>query len=403
MLVSFCLNVVSLIILNIPSLNFKVFLDIKGNEKTDYVRVFPKIFKVDKDIYLVLGKYYSGINKGGIIVYKNGEEYFKKEFNASLYYGFDLNKNGVLIAGDEKGRIYAFDIFKKRIIWGYYSGYKVKEIHTKIINNQEYIVPVYETFGSVIFEVFKERRKIFSKEVKSFIGLTLPVIPEFYDNKVFFAEQNKFYSFDLKTKRIKMIIDTKNKMGAFLFVIPAPNLISDIEISDDVILVGTMFGDIFVVKNDKNTIEKISLGASNFITDLIMFDINNDNVKDILGSLKNGIIFAIDGKTHKTLFKFKTTYELYAAPLACDITGDKSVEIIHIDRNGFLYILTNKGKLIEKIKFNELFSNNDYLLAGDIDKDGKLEILLVGSTEGKLYIAETDKTVVPGTIIRGER
>jgi outer membrane protein assembly factor BamB len=121
-------------------------------------------------------------------------------------------------------------------------------------------------------------------------------------------------------------------------------------------------------------------------------DLNGDGMPEIVvGTRGTGTMFALDGQTGETLWQYYAGYEIYRQPAVGDIDGDGNPEIAFNTRNGTFRVLDNAGK---SLWWKDL-SDGDPAVGdpnclycaptlADLDKDGKLEIL-VGSKDLKKF------------------
>ena len=120
-------------------------------------------------------------------------------------------------------------------------------------------------------------------------------------------------------------------------------------------------------------------------------DINGDgNMEIIVGSRETGKLYALapDGSV---MWEYNAGYEIIRVPAIGDLDGDGVPEIVFNARNGTMRVLDNSGSLLWEKDFwagdpnvdpNRLYCSP---ALADINKDGKLEVL-VGSKElAKFY------------------
>ncbi len=92
-------------------------------------------------------------------------------------------------------------------------------------------------------------------------------------------------------------------------------------------------------------------------------------------------------KEEAQIFK-GSTFSVSSTGIAADIMGDEKLEIVWVSEAGDCWILNESGQLVERLVMP--IGAEAPLYIGDIDEDGKLE-MLVASLDGYLYCYETPK------------
>jgi len=142
-------------------------------------------------------------------------------------------------------------------------------------------------------------------------------------------------------------------------------------------------------------IKKINLNAGIVATPLV---IKNKSKFYIVIPLLNGNVITLNPKDFTKIWEYKTKFQdpIVASPVKYDINQDNIDDIILTSRNGYLYIINgvNGKNLVEPVFAKNSIASSPIL--GDVNSDGFLDVIF-GCENGYLYVY-TIKTV-PDKII----
>ncbi|MBF0478612.1 MAG: VCBS repeat-containing protein [Candidatus Omnitrophica bacterium] len=143
------------------------------------------------------------------------------------------------------------------------------------------------------------------------------------------------------------------------------------------------------------------IGMNGVSTSPVIADMDGDGALDIIVATTSGLI-NVWNKDGNLIHKYYGTYMLGTAPAVADLNQDGKNEIVFGDQTlnnsynyvGNIYVYKKDGKLVWKKPIEGGLAHSSPVI-GDLDKDGKLEIVATGS-EGKVYVFKADGSLMPG-------
>jgi subtilisin family serine protease len=143
----------------------------------------------------------------------------------------------------------------------------------------------------------------------------------------------------------------------------------------------------------------VPVGDRSYLT---VADLDGDNVKEILvGSGDEVVVFEPDGSIRpgwpQSVRGSRVYASTQASPIVADVTGDAAPEVIATNRND-LFVWSADGTLLPGFPrpVDAFSALNDWLTAGDIDGDGKDEIVCTGVYSIEAY--RGDGSQLPVTV-----
>lgn len=155
---------------------------------------------------------------------------------------------------------------------------------------------------------------------------------------------------------------------------------------DDSILIFFSAGRVLYALNSKGEILFGFVASSEITSAARIYDLNNDNKKEIIFGCEDGTLYILDGKGNE-ISKFKAQGGIESYPAIADINKDGTKDIVFGSKDNKLYVITPAidGKPLNIVGV--------YLTKGDIvaspsvydlDNDGREEIVF-GSVDGSIY------------------
>jgi len=364
-----------------------------GSPDTVFCQVFPRLYEYDGNIYLLAGVYYR--DKGGLIVIKNSKKMWSIDINSSVYYGFTM-ADSLIFVGDYSGTIYIYTL----------SGDLVKKIKAekeiKDIKKSENYLFIFEGNCST-FEVLdlKSLEIVRKKKTSTMLG---SMGYDVYNGRVYMTSSkgsNILTCYDVKKDTFLWSADLGLKMGAMFWILPGPNFITYMNATEEGIFVGTIFGDIFEIAENGKILKKGSAGKGRIIRSIQPIPID-ENREGLLVGTYEGTLILLDRKDMKVLWRYRMVGESAEPPLILKINGKWKVLSVDKEKNLYLINIQGESEWKGRIEGDE-FDESPYLIAGDIDRDGYLDLILKGSTCGRLYLSKTNILVGKGRIIKDEK
>jgi len=361
-------------------------------------QIFPKLYSWEGDVYMLAGLFYYGRSKGALKVIKNGKEIFDVQLKYPVYYGFNQPDDKVIVAGEGS------DLFVYSLNGELIKKVEMKERVRDILTIQDYVILMEGGFNA--FEIFKKKGlKQISKQMLAYCLFGSSPGYAVYDEKLYLgfgSQGNKISCYDIERNKFIWTIDLGMRWFAVLWIFPFPNVVSSMEATQEGIFVGTMVGGIFELDEKGNILREGSVGRGRMVTSIKVVDIGRDESKELLVATYNGELILMDRKSLKILWSLKMEGESCEPPLVLNIKGKS--KILAVDKKGNIFLIKPNGEIEDKVKIeNDKFTECPYILAGDVDKNGSLDLILKGSMRGILYRAETDIPVEKGSILRDER
>ncbi|HOV15384.1 MAG TPA: hypothetical protein PK771_13945, partial [Spirochaetota bacterium] len=83
-----------------------------------------------------------------------------------------------------------------------------------------------------------------------------------------------------------------------------------------------------------------------------------------------------------------------------DVINDKNREIISLDKSGNLFIISNKGEVINQLKIKDTDEKETKVTLFDVNKDKKDEIIIYGGSNN-IYCYNGKLELLPGFPVKG--
>lgn len=120
------------------------------------------------------------------------------------------------------------------------------------------------------------------------------------------------------------------------------------------IIATSIFGDVYCVDGQTGQIlwtyeDERSFDLAIYICPAVV-DVNCDKIVDVISLTPQGRVICLDGRNGKKLWSFKADAPTVFSPTAFDLDRDGTPEIAFSDLNGNLYLLSNMGKQLLKVK-----------------------------------------------------
>ena len=381
----------ALAILFVFNLTFEKFvdLDIPQGEKA---QIFPKLCSVDGEIFLLLGCFYYNKDReerGRLMIFQNREKVMDVMIDGQLYYGFSIVEDSLVLVGDRDGNVYLYNMKGEVLKRLKLEGPPIYDIHN------DSLILFYQKYWFSLFEPI-------TMELKNAVKFN--PIPN-TDALVYRIFKGKLYVQAGRHGNSIICCNPENgdnlwevglgmKNFVILGLLPAPRIVSSMDFVHDTLYAGTMIGDLLVINNKGKILNMVSVSKG-----LVINSIREMDKDRILIETHEGILSCVEKKTMQRIWEFKTEGETGEPPLVLRDPG----LILTVDAKGNIYILDFNGSLVERTKIDDDFDGAGYLLAGDIDGDGMIELVLKGSLKGRIYIADTEIQCKRNEIIRGKR
>jgi len=355
-------------------------------------QIFPKLFSVNDDVFLLLGCFYYNKDReerGRLMIFQNREKVMDVTTDGQLYYGFSIVEDSLILVGDRDGNVYLYNIKGKVLNKVKLKGPPIYDIYT------DSLFLFYQKYWFSLFDPI-------TMELKNTIKFN--PIPN-TDALVYRIFKGKLYVQAGKHGNSIICCNPENgdtlwevglgmKNFVILGLLPDPRIVSSLDFVHDTLYAGTMIGDLIVINNKGKILKGVPV-----LKGLIINSIREMDKDRILIETHEGILSCVKKKRMQRIWEFKTEGETGEPPLVLRDPG----LILTVDAKGNIYILDFNGSLVERTKIDDDFDGAGYLLAGDIDGDGMIELVLKGSLKGRIYIADTEIQCKRNEIIRGKR
>jgi len=355
-------------------------------------QMFPKIFKVNKDVFLLLGCYYfnkNRENRGRLIVLRKKQKIIDVKIPSPIYYGFSPINDTLIVVGDRECNIYLYNISGRLLKRKSLEGPPIYDVRVNenVIFYQKYQISVLSNEDLKVIRKLEFHPSTYSDAL----------VYRIFNNKLYIQQGrngNFLLCCSLSNTNAFWKVDLGMKNFVILGLLPAPRIISSIDFIGNNLYAGTMIGDMIVMKSEGKILHSASVARG-----LIIKAIRELSHEILLVDTYEGILFGIDKKTMQRVWEFKMEGQSGEPSLVLKVAG----LILPVDAKGNIYILDFNGRLREKIKIDDTFDNAGYLLAGDVDEDRMIELVLKGSLKGRIYMVDTEFPCRRNEIIRGDR
>lgn len=366
-------------------------------EATDFLPVYSNITTISKLIFIS----YNKKDNKSILVIKSINDGTEKSFlfNGFLWRPQIIQFKNLLYVFKEKLYIIDINSYTLKEIDLTQNDYKYISIH-KINNNYFLIASRDEGIDIYSLENFKPTLNL-KREQKKKLGFDFIVLK---DGVLYYrTRRNVMVAYNILHKNIKWIYDA-GKIDVYLAGIKVASnvdLITEYKIENDYLYINTIGGTIAKINlnNGKEIIKKYRFKGTGpfagYMPHIQMYDMNGDEIKDIIGPSMDLNVYCINGKNLELLWESNTGDESNMLPSLYDITGDNIPEVFTVSKKIKLSIINGKdGSLIKEILLND---NNEIMeanvLIADIDNNGKADIVTKGGRD-RLKIFEIKNSKV---------
>lgn len=331
----------------------------------------------------------------------------------------DVNQDGSpeIIVGNNDGSLYVLNFYEKKLKKSVKIGQEIREIIVSDVNNDGikdigvlgreegrqyyYFLLIDGRSFAVLLKKRSKKEQIFwqSAFVTSASDTQLVVLNEGNRTRCYDASTGKEqWTYNHGTASYFFVRFAKQAM--------AIASIKETEGNKTNIVIGSATGEILIFNTIGKILRKADIGGSplgnvGFIDKISTGDLNADSYPDIIASSIDHNVYAVDGKTMKLLWKYKTGDEVYSSPALGDMNNDRYLDVVVISRDSYVYCIDGKdGKLIWKYGLPEPRQPDSAMLA-DVNSDGFVDVI-VGSRYGTLTVLTTDSRCEKGTILWGK-
>jgi hypothetical protein len=173
-------------------------------------------------------------------------------------------------------------------------------------------------------------------------------------------------------------------------------LISKINSSTYRIIVTTAAGTIYIYDNLGNLVTSRNLG-SGFVSSPVLADLDKTGTPQLIVATLGGEIYKLNPLTLDNMWVLPTGQEIYSSPVIADVDGDNYLDLVYAGQGGYLMPITRQGYLCDSATMAAVEPFNSWIIStcavGDIDKDGKME-LIAASMDNKLKAFRMPNTTV---------
>jgi outer membrane protein assembly factor BamB len=176
---------------------------------------------------------------------------------------------------------------------------------------------------------------------------------------------------------------------------------ADLENNGDIEIVFTSLGGKVYVLNEMGTLDWDFEVGSTMEGGAAIGNVDGDNILDVIVGAENGKVYVIENGTLVWSPPYQTNGSIYSTPAVGNLDGDNLVDIVIGSNDGYVYAIKgNNGDLLWSVYTGGSVHHASPGLA-DIDKDGKLEVIM-GSFEGeKLLVIEGENGDVKWSVEPG--